>query len=153
MHPFSSQYLDQPQVFFLGCLRCRRGPRFSFLGPNDRSTPRSDSVAIAIFAALRIVLPAVALFLILVNPSAGWSAVVSPPQAKHPAAPNLSVGTIAKANALADKLIRLDKAAMEEFDHRHPGILPELKISLCRRPTRHNSIGAISTRSANRAGS
>jgi len=87
-------------------------------------------VAIAMFAALRILLPAVAVFLLLVNPAASWSAVVSPPQAKHPAAPSLAVESEAKANALADKLIRLDKAAMKEFERQHPGTLPELKLFL-----------------------
>ncbi len=130
MHPFSSRFLDELQVSFLGCIRCRRGPRLSFLGPSNRSIPRGDSVAIAMSAALRILLPAVAVFLLLVNPAASWSAVDSPPQTKYPTAPNLSVGTIAQTNALADRLVRLDKAAMAEFDLRHPGVLPELKMRL-----------------------
>ena len=84
----------------------------------------------AIAASTRILRAAIAILLLLANATRGLSDGVPPSAAKHPAAPNLAVESEVKANALADKLLRLDQAAMREFERRRPGTLPELKLSL-----------------------
>jgi len=85
------------------------------------------------FTFRRIIFPAAAAILLLVNATASWSeAVTPPPKAKQPAGPYVAASRVAQVNALAAKLVGLDTAAMQEFDRQHPGVLPELKLRLPR---------------------
>ena len=138
MHPFPSWFIGKLKVWFIGKLEVsflgrvcwRREPRFSFPGPNESAIVQATGVATTRFTSASILLPAIVVYLLLADATPGRSKEVVPSQTKHPAVPSLAVESEAKANALADKLIRLDKAAMKEFEHQHPGTLPELKLSL-----------------------
>ena len=45
-------------------------------------------------------------------------------------APQISAGHVAQVNAQAEKLIKLDDDARNDFDRLHPGVLPDLKLQL-----------------------
>jgi hypothetical protein len=68
--------------------------------------------------------------LLLSAPATGWSQVAAASKAKRLATPYVSASRVAEVNTLADQLVRIDQAAMQQFDRRRPGVLPELNLRL-----------------------
>jgi len=82
------------------------------------------------YPSRRIILPAAAAFLLLANPTVSWSRSVTPTKAIQPAGPYVSASRVVQVNTRADRLVRIDQTAMQQFDRQHPGVLPELKLLL-----------------------